>query len=185
MKVNVRRKPAVMLLIGSVVLSIIIGVNAWRPKCKYAFGGSWLYVEDGGDIVTSTESPYWTGKRWCGTVGEILAGSDPALFGFPGAKWSIDWGEYHSTGKYTFAGTHVCYLKDASNNPIWIVLADHRGEWIDGNTREIDHLGYIYLADSDGDGDGYPDDLSDYIGTPIPLHYVGKRMPVLDMPTAP
>ena len=40
MKVNVRRKSTVMLIIGIVVLSIIIGVSAWSPKCKYAFGGN-------------------------------------------------------------------------------------------------------------------------------------------------
>ena len=143
-----------------------------------------MYVEDGGDIVVTSESPYWTGKRWCGTISEIVKGSDPAVFGFPDARWSLSYGEYHSMGKYSYAGTHACYLLDEGSNPIWIVLLDHDCEWVDENTRTITHLGYSYLAETDGNGDGYPDDLSAYIGV-VPLHFVGSRLPTLDIPPAP
>jgi hypothetical protein len=175
-----KRKTIAVIMVSTIILTIY-GVGAWRPKCKYPFGGVWLYQKAGTDeIVVVTESKVdITGKREsCGT--SMLVNSDPVDYG--GVAWSDCQIHSISTGKDTFDTRGICYLLDANQHRVLILLLGGTNTWTDENHRVFDFFSKIYLASQDTDGDGLPDEGQE----PVMVNtwtYNVERLPWFPAPT--
>ena len=144
-----------------------------QPKCKHSFSGVWLYEHVGSDEVVVSMSPVdVVGKReGCGCG--MLVNSDPVAYG--GVSWSDCRIRCVSTGKYTFETRGVCYLLDANQHRVLILLIGGPSTWIDENNQEFQFYSKIYLASQDADGDGWPDDGEE----PVQVNrwtYLAERM---------
>ena len=160
---------AVLVLLALLITS----AGALQPKCRYSFSGVWLYEHVGTDeVVVVAMSPVdVVGKReGCGTG--MLVDSDPVAYG--GVSWSQCQVRTVSTGKYTFDTRGVCYLLDANQQKVLILLLGGPSTWIDENHQEFEFFSKIYLASQDTDGDGWPDQ-----GEPVQVNrwtYLAERM---------
>lgn len=150
-----KRKSIATLLVISVTALLVIGVGAWRPKCKYAFGGVWTYTSDV-DVVIITESPVdIIGKREAVGTGTVV-NDDPTLYGC--TSWTLCHMRAVSTGKYTFETRAILYGMNSTNHIVLMIPFGGTQTWIDKDHREMSFWSTIYTPDQDEDGDGWPDD---------------------------
>jgi hypothetical protein len=171
-----KKKAMTTTVIATTILLLIYSAGAWRPRCRYAFEGVWLFANDqpeSDEVVVFTLSPAdITGKRE-GVGTGLLLNDDPILYG--GAQWSSCHIEVVSTGKYTFEARGICYLQNDAEQVVLILPLGGTGTWIDENNIEFEFFSTIYMATQDADASGWPDEGQ----TPIMVNrwtYTVERM---------
>jgi hypothetical protein len=163
-------------------IALITSTGAWRPKCKYAFGGIWLMTTPAHEHAwfVIVESPLdITGKRsavtsWLQT-GDPPSGFDPEL-----ADW-IGGTQIVATGKYTYRESQAMYAINGMTHTKYIFLMESEGRWIDENTREMTCYNSMYLKSQDADGDGLPDPGQNPIYVGSGREYYLTRLPWFDV----
>ena len=154
---KVTKRKAIALIMVAAIILMIYGVGAWRPKCRYIFEGVWVFDQPASDevVVVSISPVDITGKRESGAIGMII-NTDPA--GYGGAQWSDCHMKMVSTGKDTFECRGICYLLDAAEKEVLILLMGGTGTWIDEDHIGFEFFSKIYTAAQDSDLDGLPDE---------------------------
>ncbi len=154
---KVTKRKAIAVIMVATIFLMVYGVGAWRPRCRYALEGTWIFDQpDTDEVVVVSMSPVdILGKRESVITGMIV-NTDPA--GYGGSQWSDCHMKTVSTGKYTFETRGICYLQDAQEKEVLILLLGGTGTWLDEDHIEFEFFSKIYTAAQDSDLDGLPDE---------------------------
>ena len=174
-----------LLAVVILAVALVSSTGAAKPKCKYAFGGSWLFLEEPGEFNVLTEAPLdIVGKREASVRMQPLGPDDPTYGYFPTvvAK-SRRVGRLVATGKDTFEYNSLAYGLDEDNLVVYIMITGGSFEWVDCDTRVGELWASFYLASQDADGDGLPDEGEEPIACFGGLGpYTFRRVPWYTMP---
>ena len=186
-----RRNLKVVLVIGMIGVSILV-VAAYRPKCRYAFGGAWV-----GQNPDDPEAIFYfhisrddiVGKRDYSLYINHF-NIDASLGGFfPEAVIFGDGvGHGHATGKETFDYTAIICALDAHGFVQYYMVGSGEGRWVNADEQMFDAFTvFVYLPSQDVNPyDGLPDEGEEpilCIEFPVRLQRIPHYPPCIPAPT--